>query len=145
MRKTGFVYHPFYLKHDTRNHPENFGRLQAIQKKIQGSDIYSGLVKLKPRKATKAEIALIHDLGYIEQVEQSCREGLHSLDLDTNICSDSYEAALLSAGAGIVAVNRVLEDTCDNVFCAVRPPGHHAEHARSMGFCLFNNVAIAAK
>jgi len=145
MRKTGFIYHPLYLQHKTDPHPENSGRLQAIRQQVENSDIDAALVKLNPRKATCAEIAFVHDPGYVGQVQKSCAAGLRSLDPDTHICGDSYEAALLSAGAGLAAVDAVLNGACDNAFCAVRPPGHHAEHERSMGFCLFNNVAVTAK
>ncbi len=144
MNKTGYIYHPLYLEHDTGQHPENFGRLVAIDKYLKGSEINSQLQRHQPRPATLDEIALNHVVGYAESVQQSCAAGERHLDADTAICSKSFEAALLSTGAGLKAVDLVVDGTCDNVFCAVRPPGHHAEHDRSMGFCLFNNVAIAA-
>ncbi len=144
MNKTGYIYHPLYLEHATGQHPENSGRLVAIQKHLQGSDIYSQLQLHEPRPATVDEIGLNHAAGYVESVQQQCEGGAGSLDPDTTVCSKSYEAALLSTGAGLTAVDLVVDGACDNVFCAVRPPGHHAEHDRSMGFCLFNNVAIAA-
>ncbi len=144
MNKTGYIYHPLYLEHDTGQHPENFGRLVAIENYLQGSEIDSQLQRHEPRPATLDEIALNHVAGYAESVQQSCAEGDSHLDMETAICPKSYEAALLSTGAGLKAVDLVVDGTCDNVFCAVRPPGHHAEHDRSMGFCLFNNVAIAA-
>lgn len=145
MNKTGYIYDPFYLKHDTEPHPENPGRVAAIHRKVSLSDIYRHLTARSPRKATEAEIALNHDLAYVKHVKRACGEGVRYLDADTVICPDSNEAALLSAGAGITAVDLVVDGACDNVFCAVRPPGHHAEHDRAMGFCLFNNVAIAAR
>jgi acetoin utilization deacetylase AcuC-like enzyme len=145
MRKTGFIHHPFYLRHRTEPHPENPGRLGAIQDKLERSDIYGHLRLPEPRQASPEEIALIHEPGYIAQVRESCRRKLRALDADTRISPDSYEAALLAAGGGLTAVDKVLDGTCDNVFCAVRPPGHHAERAYAMGFCLFNNVAIAAR
>jgi len=144
MNKTGYIYHPLYLEHDTGQHPENFGRLIAIEKHLQDSDINSQLQRHEPRPATIDEIGLNHVAGYAESVQTACEEGASSLDPDTSVSSQSYDAALLSTGAGLKAVDLVLDGTCDNVFCAVRPPGHHAEHDRSMGFCLFNNVAIAA-
>ncbi|MDH3257647.1 MAG: histone deacetylase [Nitrospinota bacterium] len=144
MNKTGYIYHPLYLEHDTGQHPENFGRLVAIEKHLQGSDINSQLQRHEPRPATLDEIGLNHVAGYAESVQSKCEAGASSLDPDTSVCTKSYDAALLSTGAGLKAVDLVLDGTCDNVFCAVRPPGHHAEHDRSMGFCLFNNVAIAA-
>jgi acetoin utilization deacetylase AcuC-like enzyme len=145
MNKTGYIYDPFYLKHDTEPHPENPGRVAAIHRKVSQSDIYRRLATPPPRQATPAEIALNHDSAYIQSVKRACGEGLRELDADTVISPDSYEAALLSAGAGIAAVDLVMDGVCDNVFCSVRPPGHHAEHDRAMGFCLFNNVAVAAR
>jgi len=145
MRKTSFLYNPLYLKHDTNPHPENPGRLEAIYGKIQGSDIYQNLTFTPPRQATTEQIARNHDAGYIERVRTACEEGVRNLDADTVISKDSYSAAILAAGAGLTAVDRVVDGEADNAFCAVRPPGHHAEQDRAMGFCLFNNVAIAAR
>ena len=144
MNKTGYIYHPLYLEHDTGQHPENSGRLVAIEKHLKDSDINSQLQRHEPRPATIDEIGLNHVAGYAESVQRQCEEGASSLDADTSISTQSYDAALLSTGAGLKAVDLVLDGTCDNVFCSVRPPGHHAERDRSMGFCLFNNVAIAA-
>ena len=146
MQKTGYIYDPFYLKHQTEPHPENPGRLTAINRKLAGSPIYKHLTLLDPRKATEDEISLNHGKDYVREVHQRCADGATCLDGgDTVVCRDSFEAALLSAGAGLTAVDQVTEGTCDNVFCAVRPPGHHAEDSRAMGFCLFNNAAISAR
>jgi acetoin utilization deacetylase AcuC-like enzyme len=145
MKRTGFIYHPLYQKHETEPHPENPGRLQAILDRLENSENRPKIIELEPRKALPEEIALVHDSGYISYVDEKCKEGQSSLDMDTNISLSSYEAALLASGAGITAVDKVIDGELDNVFCAVRPPGHHAEHERSMGFCLFNNVAIAAR
>ncbi len=144
MNKTGYIYHPLYLEHDTGQHPENFGRLVAIEQHLKDSDIDAQLLRHEPRPATRDEIGLNHAAGYAESVQRQCEDGASSLDPDTAVCTRSYEAALLSTGAGLKAVDLVVDGVCDNVFCAVRPPGHHAEHDRSMGFCVFNNVAIAA-
>lgn len=145
MNKTGYISDPFYLKHENEPHPENPGRLTAIQNKIESSKFYNNLALLQPRKATVEDIAKVHEKGYIESVEQSCKNGVRNLDADTVISSDSYEAALLSAGAGLEALDQIIEGTIDNAFCAVRPPGHHAEQNRAMGFCLFNNVGVIAR
>jgi acetoin utilization deacetylase AcuC-like enzyme len=145
MKKTGYIYHPIYLEHETGSHPENPGRLRAITRKLEETSMAKRLLQLEPRQATDEDIRRNHSPGYIESVKEKCESGVSHLDMDTVISAHSYESALIAAGAGLTAVDKVLDGTCDNVFCAVRPPGHHAEEGRSMGFCLFNNVAIAAR
>ena len=145
MNKTGYISDPFYLKHNNEPHPENPGRLNAIQKNIESSKYYNNLTLIQPRKATVEDIAKVHGTGYIRSVEDSCRNGIRNLDADTVISADSYQAALLSAGAGLEALDKILEGTVSNAFCAVRPPGHHAEQNKAMGFCLFNNVGVIAR
>ena len=97
MNKTGYIFHPQYLKHDTKSHPENSGRLKAIQDKIESSKIYSHLHFPEPRRATDDELAANHDMGHIDDVRNSCRNGMQNLDGDTVICPDSWDAATLSA------------------------------------------------
>ena len=145
MNKTGYIFHPQYLKHDTQSHPENSGRLRAIQDRIKSSEIYPHLHFPEPRFATDDELKKNHDLDHINHVRNSCQNGTQNLDGDTVICSESWDAAVLSAGAGLTAVDKIISGELDNAFAAVRPPGHHAEKDRAMGFCLFNNVAIAAR
>jgi len=145
LNKTGYISDPFYLKHKNEPHPENPGRLNAIQKNIESSKYYNNLTLIQPRKARVEDIAKIHGKGYIQSVENSCQNGVRNLDADTVISKDSYQAALLSAGAGLEAVDKILGGTVDNAFCAVRPPGHHAEQNKAMGFCLFNNVGVIAR
>ncbi len=145
MNKTGYIYHPLYLEHETGQHPENSGRLQAINARLKGSALESKIQHHAPRPATVEEISAVHENGYIGSVERACGAGVDRLDADTAISGKSYESAILSSGAGLKAVDLVVDGECDNVFCAVRPPGHHAEHDRAMGFCLFNNVAVAAR
>ncbi len=145
MNKTGYASDPFYLKHETEPHPENPGRLTAIQNRLESSEFYNNLTPIQPRKATAEEIGRVHDSGYVASVKQSCADHIRNLDADTVISYDSYNAALLSAGAGMTAIDKLVDGTIQNAFCAVRPPGHHAEQDHAMGFCLFNNVAIAAR
>jgi len=145
MNKTGYASDPFFLNHETEPHPENPGRLTAIQNRLESSEFYNNLIPIQPRKATAEEIGLVHDTGYVASVKQSCADQVRNLDADTVISSDSYDAALLSAGAGISAIDQLIDGNIHNAFCAVRPPGHHAEHDHAMGFCLFNNVGVAAR
>jgi len=145
MKKTSFIYHPLYLRHETDPHPETPRRLEAITSKVQASDIRPHLLFTEPGNATREQIQSNHDAKYIEMLKTACEAGTRQLDADTVISRKSYDAAVLAAGAGLTAVDLVVDGKADNVFCAVRPPGHHAEHNRAMGFCLFNNVAIAAR
>ena len=145
MNKTGYASDPFYLLHETEPHPENPGRLTAIQNRLESSEFYNNLIPIQPRKATPEEIAMVHDSGYVESVEKNCANEVRNLDADTVISTNSYEAALLSAGAGLTAIDKLVDGSIQNAFCAVRPPGHHAEQDHAMGFCLFNNVGIAAR
>lgn len=145
MRKTCFIYNPLYLRHETDPHPETPKRLEAIYSKVKDSEISRDLIFSEPRRAAPEQIAMNHSARYIDQVKASCEQGVGSLDADTVVSQDSYNAAVLAAGAGLTAVDKVVDEEADNVFCAVRPPGHHAERDRAMGFCLFNNVAVAAR
>ena len=144
MPKTGFVYHTDYLGHDTRDHPENSNRLRAILEALNGSKLIEELVLIQPTNASLEQIGYVHQSQYIKEVETvSGTEGW--LDGDTPVCRNSYKAALLAAGGLINATDAVLKGDVDNAFALVRPPGHHAEPNSGMGFCLFNNVAIAAR
>ena len=145
MNKTGYASDPFYLRHETEPHPENPGRLTAIQNRLESSEFYNNLIPIQPRKATAEEIGMVHDSGYVASVKQSCADEVRNLDADTVISSNSYDAALLSVGAGMKAIDQLIDGNIHNAFCAVRPPGHHAEQDHAMGFCLFNNVGIAAR
>ncbi len=141
----GLVFHENYLLHDTGGHPERKERLTAIMDYLREQGILGELVTLEAREATLEEITLNHSPEYVEKVRRFCQEGGGHLDADTVVSKGSYEAALWAVGGALAAVDAVLEGVCSSVFCALRPPGHHALRARAMGFCIFNNVAIAAR
>ena len=144
MKKVGFVYDDVYLKHDWPEHPENKNRLLSILEHLEKSDIKKELVEVKPRRARVEEVALNHDPVYIQEVHDFCKSGGGYLDPDTYATPDSYDVALYAVGGVLEGIDRILKGELDGVFCAVRPPGHHAEYAKAMGFCIFNNVAIGA-
>ncbi len=142
--KVGIVYHPDYLIHTQSYHPERKERLEKI---IAGLKDYRDLnlvEMIDPEPANLDDLALVHDRDYISAVEKACREGRQSLDMDTYLTDESYRVALLAAGGAIGGLRKVMGKEPARVFALVRPPGHHAEYNQAMGFCLFNNIAIAA-
>jgi len=143
VRNVGFIYDDIFLKHGTPDwHPERKERLVQIVSSLKKSVLWEKLIHIKPRKATHDDIALVHTLDYIKRIENF---GTGHLDPDTFMSGDSLEAALYAAGSVIEAVERCKKGEIERAFCAVRPPGHHAESNRAMGFCIFNNVAIGAR
>ncbi len=141
----GVVYDDDYLIHTQGQHPERKERLEHIVRAIdQPAD--EGLVRLlEPLPAEIDDLALVHDRDYIKSIDAACRSGKRFLDMDTYIVPDSYRIALLSAGGAITGLRKVMSQTLRKVFVLNRPPGHHAEKSRAQGFCLFNNIAIAAE
>ena len=143
--KVGLVYDPVYLKHDTGQHVENARRLEASIYHLEQTQLKQQLTLIKPRAASTEEISLVHDNQYILHIRDVAQRGGGWLDADTVMSPDSYQAAIYAAGGAIRASEAVMNGEVDSAFALVRPPGHHATSHRAMGFCLFNNIAIAAK
>ncbi len=141
----GIVKDPLYLEHITDDyHPERPERLKHIYSMLASIDA-SGIVYVPPRMATHEEVAFVHDMHYIESIAATRGRGNVRLDPDTSASPKTYEAALLAAGGTLSLADAILSRDVDNGFALVRPPGHHAERSRAMGFCIFNNIAIAAR
>lgn len=131
--------------HDNgRGHPERPARLQAVLHGIEASGVDGALVTVEPRPATRDELELLHPAVYLDALERFCAAGGGHLDPDTAAVPESWAAAVLAAGAGPDAVDRLDRGEADAAFLALRPPGHHATPTRAMGFCLLNNVAVTA-
>jgi len=142
---TGYVFHPIYLEHNTPAHPERKERLQTIMRSLESSGTLARLTSIEATPLDLELLSTVHDPNYIKMVEMVAESGGGMLDPDTYVNAHSYEAALMAAGGLINAVEGVLSGQVDNAFALVRPPGHHALRGRGMGFCLFNNVALAAQ
>ncbi len=144
---TAIVHHPIYEKHDTGpGHPETAERYRVAIEALRGDKkLWGRLEEITPEKAGKGAIQAVHTKDHFKRVEGAFLNGLDRLDADTTLSMQSFDASLFAAGGAISAVDAVIEGSARNAFVAVRPPGHHATAERAMGFCLFNNVAVAAR
>lgn len=141
-----FVSHPECLRHNLGSgHPEQPARVTAIENALAESGLWLDLAHVQPEVASRAALERVHPKSYLDSlIDATPRSGLNWLDADTGLCLVSWDAALYAAGAGICAVDDILAGKYRRAFCNVRPPGHHAESAQAMGFCIINNVAVAA-
>src|SRR5260370_11354686 len=155
---TALIYDPIFLEHITpENHPDKPDRLRWAMDVLRGLNWLErdGLVQLAPRAATVDELAAVHERAYIRKVETAARmvaevektggRKTRFFATDTYISARSYEAALKAAGAPLTAIDAIMQGEVNNAYCLLRPPGHHAVAESAMGFCLFNNVAVAAR
>lgn len=134
-----------FLDHDTGEHPECADRLRAIHQKLQASDLLDGVTAVTPFEVSEHQILSVHSKEQVQAFDLLAKQGGGRLDEDTVVSTDSPKVARLAAGAAVNAVDRVLKGEDRQALCLIRPPGHHATPTRAMGFCLLNNVSIAAK
>jgi len=145
MAKVGIVLDKLYVDHDNgMGHPESQERILAIVDMLKFTKLFDEVVRIEPRDATKEEITLVHTPEHYDNIASTKGRPKVFLDADTSTCPVSFDAALRAAGGMISAIDSVLSKEVDRAFPLVRPPGHHAEADRAMGFCLFNNVAVGA-
>lgn len=144
---TAIVHHPIYEKHDTGpGHPEMPERYRVVVDALKADErLWNSLKEITPEKASQGVVQAAHTKEHFKRVEGAFANGLDRLDADTTISMQSFDASLVAAGGAIAAVDAVMQGEARNAFVAVRPPGHHATAERAMGFCIFNNVAVAAR
>ena len=132
-------------QHDTgRGHPERAARLEAARRGVEDAHLEDALVRIDGRVAERAEVMRVHESGYVDALDELARAGGGDLDPDTPVSAGSFDTALLAAGCGLTAIESLKRGEAEAAFVVARPPGHHATRARGQGFCLFNNIAIAA-
>jgi acetoin utilization deacetylase AcuC-like enzyme len=144
---TALIHHPIYQKHDTGfGHPETPMRYEVVMDALRNDEgLWKSLNEIKPEKASKGLIQAAHTPQHFKRVEGAIEHGVDRLDADTTISMQSFDASLFAAGGACAAVDAVMKGGAKNAFVAVRPPGHHATAENAMGFCLFNNVAVASR
>ena len=147
MGRVGFVWDPVYLEHEMGgSHPESPDRLRAIRAQLESSGTWTRLQQMPPRRAERTWVEAVHRAAYVDSLERrSPVRGYASLDPDTSMSPGTLEAAYFATGGALAVVDAIIRKEIDQAFCAVRPPGHHAEADRAMGFCFLNSVAIAAR
>ncbi len=147
MKRTGLLYDDRFLLHDTGPmHPETSDRLRAAYKGIEEAGLLPNLTLIQGKRMSQKYIEQVHHVNYIMRLEEACLMGMCEFDYpDNQMCCETYDTAVLAVGGVIDTVRRIMAGEIDNAFCAVRPPGHHAEISKAMGFCYFNNVAVAAR
>jgi acetoin utilization deacetylase AcuC-like enzyme len=143
--KTGLVYDPIYLQHETGDHPECPQRVSGIMRHFESAKLLPRLRLLPPRAASREDLEMVHAREMIDAVFAECESGGGWMDMDTPVSRRSGEAALKAVGGLFEAADRILAGEVENALALVRPPGHHATRTHAMGFCLFNNVALCAR
>jgi acetoin utilization deacetylase AcuC-like enzyme len=139
-----YLRHPSSFEHETGSHPENRRRVTAIEEAMSGRD-WLGMELVEAPAATREQLERVHSAAHVDSIDQLAERGGGPIDLDTVASAGSWNAALHAAGGAVYAAERLLSDGDGGfAFCGLRPPGHHAERERAMGFCLFNNVAVAS-
>lgn len=148
MKRTAYITHPRYLSHDMSGHPEHAARLKSVYEHLAKDGLQERLLSLTPKPLDEHTIMLAHHRDLLDKlgtIEALMETKLHLVDGDTYMTENSYTVARLAAGGACLAIDAIFDDEADNALAAVRPPGHHARPNQAMGFCLLNNIAIAAR